>query len=90
MVEESLHVRGGWLLEVKCKKERKSVLTLLVEMNRLSVFSKSQWKECVDPVSENVKDRKCLKTRIYIDNPCHAVGSKDVGQNWSCGCSCEH
>ena len=30
------------------------------------------------------------KMRVYIDNPCHAVGSKCVGQNQSCGRSCEH
>ena len=30
------------------------------------------------------------KTRVYIGNPCHAVGSECTGQNPSCGPSCEH
>ena len=30
------------------------------------------------------------KTRVYIGNPCHAVGSNFTGQNQSCGHSCEH
>ena len=38
MVAWSIHFRGGWLLEIKSKK-RKSVLTLLVEMEKVRVFS---------------------------------------------------
>ena len=53
MVAWSLRFHGSGLLEVKCKK-RKSVLTKLVEIDRVRVFWKSYWKECVDPVSENV------------------------------------
>ena len=51
---------------------------------------KSHWKERADPASENVKENESWKMRVFINNPCHAVGSKNAGQNWSCRFSCEY
>ena len=65
-------------------------MTLLVEMESECSLWKSHWKECVDSVRENVKENECWKMRVFIDNPCHAVGSKNVAQNWNCGRSFEH
>ena len=56
------------------------MLTLLVEMERVRVFF-LEVTMCVDPVSENVKEDECWKMRVFIDNPCHAIGSKNAGQN---------
>ena len=67
MVASRIDFHGGWRLEVKCKK-RKSVLTVSQNWGSESVFFwKSHWKECVDPVSENVKEGECWKTRVFID-----------------------
>ena len=60
---------------------------------------KSKWKEreCVVSVSQRVRvlsmevtmeRMSSWKMRVYIGNPCRAVGSKWVGQNQSCRHSC--
>ena len=93
----------GWLLEVKFKRERERerecvcVLSLWVEMERVCCLCKSQWREwereCVLSLYVKMWKREsvcCCKTRVYIDNPCHAVGSKCAEQNQSCRHSCEY
>ena len=71
---------------------------------RVCFLSKSQWREWVDSVGQNGEnERECAisisekckrvsawKTRVYIGNPCHAVGSMQSGQNQSCGRRWEH
>ena len=69
------------MLEVKCKKEEECVDSVSRNGENECSLWKSQWKECVDPVSENVKEDECWKMRVFIDNPCHAVGSKNAGQS---------
>ena len=80
MVAESIHFHGGWLLEVKCKKEEECVDCWKSKWREWECsLWKSQWKES-----------ECWKMRVFIDNLCHVVGSKNAGQNWSCGRSCEY
>ena len=57
----SIHSHRGWLWKSNVKR-RKSVLTLLIEIERVKGLGlgKSHWKECVGPVSENVKKRKSV------------------------------
>ena len=90
MVTESIHFCGGWLSEVKYRKEEECDGSVSRNGESESVLSGSHNGKCVDSVSENVKEDECWKIRVLIDNPCRAVGSKNTGQNWSCGCSCEH
>ena len=56
-----LHFRGGWLLEVKCKKEAECGDSVSRNGESESVLSENQWKECVDPVSENEKEDECCR-----------------------------
>ena len=57
MVAESIHFHGGWLLEVKCKKEAECVDSVSQNWESESILS--GWKERVDPVSKNVKEDEC-------------------------------
>ena len=61
MVAESIHFCGSWLLEVKCKKRKSGLKSREWECSHW----KSHWKECVDPVCENVK-RSCVDSPSEI------------------------
>ena len=45
---------------------------------------------CAISVSEKCERKSSWKTRVYIGNPCHAVGSKCAAQDQSYGRSWEH
>ena len=64
----SIHFHGGWLWKSNVKR-RKSVLTLLVEIERVSVLSGSHTRKSV------------LEDEVFIENTCHGVGSKNEGRN---------
>ena len=85
-------------------KRRKSVLTLLVEIERVRAF-------CLEVILERVcwpckwkyerelcwlskwnceKESECWKIRVFIEHSCHWIGSKIAGEDWSSGHSFEH
>ena len=73
-------------------RERESCLWKS-KCKRVCAVSVSRNGESKSVLSLEVKMWKRMsswKTRVYIGNPCHAVGSKCAGQNQICGRSCEH
>ena len=89
----SIHFHGGWLWKSTVKR-RKSVLILLIEIERVRGFSQEVTLERVCRSCmwkcENVKRARVLENEESIVNTCHWVGSKNAGRNCSGGRSFEH
>ena len=71
---------AGASLTEKAEEERKRLQNVYIFVGLTAGSQNVSERDCAVSLSRRVSS---WKMRVYIGNPCHAVGSKCVGQNQS-------